>query len=134
AAAIYDVALLIPLAIPGLVDFATAQLHGLHRTLELTGHFPEFAPLHFLFMNVMASISVVWGVMRIRDPRREYGFYDCVMRGSIALTILYYVLFSGVSSLMWIFIVGELFWAFVQFSSLFYQRQTIPKHELKSRS
>ena len=53
-------------------------------------------------------------MMRLRDPRPEYGLYDCAMRLAIASTILYYVLAAGVSSLMVTFIVGELFWALVQ--------------------
>lgn len=114
AAALYDVVLLLPFAIPGLVSLALTQLQGLHEALELSGQFPAFSPLHLLFLNIMASISVVWGVMRLRDPRSEYGLYDCAMRFAIASTILYYVLAAGVSSLMVTFIVGELFWALVQ--------------------
>lgn len=133
AAALYDVVLLLPFAIPGLVTVMIGQLSGLHYSLELAGQFPEFSPLHFLFMNIMASISVVWGAMRLRDPRAEYGLYDCVMRLLIATTILYYVLFAGVSSLMWTFIVGEIFWGTLQFTPYILTVRKRRKGELESQ-
>ena len=48
AAALYDLVLLLPFAIPGLVSLALTQLQGFHESLQLSGHFPDFSPLHLL--------------------------------------------------------------------------------------
>ena len=47
--------------------FAFPLLSTIHKKFGFTGEIPEFLPTHFLFMNLMGSIVIVWS-----DTSREY--------------------------------------------------------------
>ncbi len=120
---IYDIVLMIPFAIPGVVSWTMTQLGELHANLHLSGTFPEFTSLHLFFINLMASITVVWSVLRIRAPIPLYGIYDTVARVLISLLMLVYLLIYDVSEILWIFFISEIAWALMQINGYFFKQK-----------
>ena len=116
---IYDVVILLPFAIPGVVEWTMLFISNIHHSLFLQGSMPTFSPFHFLFINVMAIVSIVWSVIRIMNPLAIYGWYDTVARILIAITMLVYLVEYQVSQILWVFIVAEVAWATLQINGYF---------------
>ena len=123
---IYDIILMIPFAIPGVVSYTMTQVGNLHTTLSLSGSFSEFSPFHLFFINLMALVTIVWAVLRVRTPIPRYGIYDSVTRVLIAILMLVYLLMFNISEILWIFFVSEVTWALLQINGhLFKQKDSL---------
>ena len=118
---IYDIIIMIPFSVPGLVELTLYQMSTIHNSLSLSGTVPEFSSLHLLFINIMAIITIVWSVLRVRNPIPLYGIYDTVIRMLIAVTMLVYLLLYNVSEIMWLFLMAEVTWAVLQINGYFYK-------------
>ncbi len=59
ASGLYDILLMFPFAIPGLAASVLILISQIHLHLSLPGLTPEFSPFHLLFVNIMASVSIV---------------------------------------------------------------------------
>lgn len=114
---IYDIVLMIPFAIPGVVWWTMSQMQIIHQHFELSGNFPALSSFHLFFINVMAVITIVWSVLRVHRPMPKYGMYDTVARIALAILILYYLLLENVSEVLWLFFFSELIWATLQLYS-----------------
>jgi len=121
ASGIYDILILLPFAIPGVVELVFTLINKLHNDLTLTGSMPEFSPYHFMFVNIMATISIVWAVIRVRNPSTLYACYDTVARLFIASTMLVYLLYYDVTQIIWLFFAAEISWAILQINGYFYK-------------
>jgi len=118
---IYDIVVMLPFAIPGVVEWTMAQLQSIHNSLSLSGSIPEFLPFHFLFINIMALITIVWSVLRVRNPIPIYAVYDTMVRILIAVTMLIYLVHYNVTEILWLFFVAEVFWAALQINGYYYK-------------
>ena len=118
---IYDIVIMIPFAIPGVVSWTMHQISNIHNSLSLSGTVPEFSSLHLLFINIMAVITIVWSVLRVLNPTPLYGLYDTVARLLIALLMLVYLLQYNVSEIMWLFFMVEVTWAALQINGYFFK-------------
>lgn len=114
ASGIYDAVVLLPFAIPGLSVLVISYLGSLHQWLGFSGGVPPFDPFHMVFVNLLGAISVMWGVLRARDPQWIYGYYDTIIRLTIAAIMLLYLLYYEVTPILWVFFVVEFAWALLQ--------------------
>nr|WP_086939856.1 hypothetical protein [Thaumasiovibrio occultus] len=121
ASGIYDALMMLPFAIPGLSALVLQYLAYLHQQLGLAGAIPVFTPFHLLFVNIMASISIVWAVIRIRNPTALYAWYDTAARLLIAAIMLVYLLRDGISGIIWLFFATEVIWAALQINGYFFK-------------
>lgn len=80
ASAWYDLVVTIGFATPWTFAAVHAVLLWTIQGLQLPGSFPAFDPVHMLMANLLGSVVTVWAVLRIRDPRVQYGRYDAVAR------------------------------------------------------
>jgi len=62
ASGIYDILIMLPFAIPGVAELVLTFISQMHYEFLLKGSMPEFSHLHLMFVNIMASISIVWGL------------------------------------------------------------------------
>ena len=118
---IYDIVIMIPFAIPGVVAWTMHQISNIHNSFMLSGSVPEFSSLHLLFINIMAIITIVWSVLRVINPIPLYGIYDTVARIFIAAIMLVYLLLYNVSEIMWLFFMVEVTWAALQINGYFFK-------------
>jgi hypothetical protein len=118
---IYDIVIMIPFAIPGLVAWTMHQISNVHDSLMLAGTVPEFSSMHLLFINIMAIVTIVWSVLRVIDPIPLYGIFDTVSRIFIAAIMLVYLLQYNISGILWIFFMVEITWAIIQINAYFFK-------------
>jgi hypothetical protein len=118
---IYDIVIMIPFAIPGVVAWTMYQISNIHNSLVLSGTVPEFSPMHLLFINIMAIVTVVWSVLRVINPNPLYGLYDTIARIFIAVIMLVYLVQYNVSEILWLFFTFEVAWAALQINGYFFK-------------
>ena len=114
---------MLPFAIPGVVEWTMMQLQNIHNSLSLSGSIPEFSAFHYLFINLMALITIIWSVLRVHNPIPIYAAYDTVARVLIAITMLIYLIQYNVTEILWLFLVAEVAWAALQISGYFYKHK-----------
>jgi hypothetical protein len=114
ASGIYDVLFTLPFALPGLAAWNIAQISTLHDFLGLSGSIPEFAPMHWFFVNLMGSLVVVWSALRIYKPEPILGLFDGFARVLFSSSMLYYLLVHNQTGILWLVFVPEITWGVVQ--------------------
>ncbi len=124
ASGIFDIALMLPFAIPGVAGWVILQIQAIHEALSLSGSMPEFSPFHLMFVNLMACITIVWSVLRVMNPSVLYGIYDTIVRLIIIIIMLVYLLAYDVSQIIWLFVLLESGWAAFQINGYVYKRQS----------
>jgi len=112
ASAVYDLLLTAPFATPWSFPFAHAQLSTLNQHLG-GGALPAFGPFHMLFAGLMASLVLVWSVLRLRAPSVALGRHDGSARCLFALWMGATLAATG-APLLWLFLVPETAWGIVQ--------------------
>ncbi|ROV58964.1 hypothetical protein EGH82_15900 [Vibrio ponticus] len=121
ASGIYDIIMMLPFAIPGVSGVVIDLIYQAHYGFELAGTVPSFSPFHLMFVNLMASISIVWAVIRVANPIALYAWYDTATRVVIALLMLVYLFGYGVTPMIWLFVVAEIAWAVLQINGYLYK-------------
>lgn len=121
---IYDIVLLIPFFIPLITPEVFSLINKIHIALSLNGDQLILSPASFLFVNIMAAISILWGTIRFISPTKLNLLADTIIRLVISLLMLYYLLTQNVSEIIWIFLTGELSWAIVQVAALYRKNET----------
>lgn len=112
ASAIYDLVVTAAFATPW--SFAIV-----YYFLNLISPEPVFEPTHMLFVNLFGSIVIVWSILRIRDPKPIYGFYDSIGRALFSTWFIYYLVLYSINPVTWIFAVFEIFWFAIQIYGFF---------------
>lgn len=112
ASAVYDLLLTAPFATPWTFAFAHAQLSGINQRLGGAA-LPDFGPFHVLFACLMASIVLVWTVLRLRATSVMLGRYDGVGRFLFSAWMAWALAASG-APLLWLFVVPEFCWGVAQ--------------------
>ena len=120
ASAFYDVLVTAPFATP----WTFAWTHGL---LGQLAPLAPFEPIHVLFANMMASLILVWSVLRLRHPHPVFGLYDSLTRFLFLVWELYFLLFLGVSPVLWMFAAFEFVWLVIQLVGYLILRRKIGK-------
>jgi hypothetical protein len=111
---VYDLAVTFPFAFPVLCELQVQFLTRLHVSLDLSGGIPDFQPIHYFFMNLMGSVVIVWSILRIKHPENILGLYDSYARFMFAGVMLFYLLMSQVTGLLWFLVFPEIAWGVVQ--------------------
>ena len=114
ASGAFDVLILLPFLLPGVSSYTMELLASLHLLLGLAENFTVFEPIHLLFVNLMALVSIMWGVLRYRNPLATYGNIDSFIRLIIASFMAYYLLVESISPIIWPFVFSEIIWAVLQ--------------------
>lgn len=127
SSAIYDLIVTVLFALPVVAAYKIGLFHLLHVHFQLAGTFPEFSPLHLMFVNLMGAIITVWSVLRIANPDAKYGFYDAIGRLMFSTIMAYYLLVANVSALIWLFLIPEFAWCIFQFFGYWQASQTVEK-------
>ena len=120
---IYDIVVMLPFAIPSVVEWTMSQITNVHNSLLLTGSIPEFSPLHFLFINIMAIVTIAWSILRVRNPIPLYATYDTVTRILIAIIMLVYLLKYNVTEIIWLFFIMEVIWIILQINGHYFKNK-----------
>lgn len=114
ASALYDILVTLPFAFPVISAWQLTFYANLHQQLGFSGEFPLFEPTHLFFVNLMGSVVLVWSLLRMARPEPIYGLADGLTRLLFSAWMVIYMLFYGVSGLLWLFFVPELSWGIVQ--------------------
>ena len=118
ASGIYDVVLLLPFAVPVAASWIIKKLGVINDLLSLPGTIPELSPFALLFVNMMATLAIMYSVLRIRQPNRLYGGYDVVARLLMATLIFIYLIAFEIAAVMWGFLIVEIMWAILQYIAI----------------
>lgn len=117
ASAIYDLAVSAPFATPWSFAWVHRQLDQVN-TLLGGAPLPDFHPFHVLFACLMASVVLMWSVLRLADPQPRYGLYDGAARVLFTLWMAWALTRTG-APLLWMFIVPEAAWGLAQLGLFF---------------
>ncbi len=126
ASAIYDLIAVTPFAIPGVAAWQISRLHAIATQLGSPGDFPAFQPTHLLFANLFGIFTIVWSVLRLRNPEPTYALCDAILRFAFATTLLVYVVAYHVTCVLLLFVGFELLWGGLQFVA-YAGRRGIPR-------
>lgn len=127
ASAIYDILATSLFAIPGVAVWVLNTLQSLHVAQNLAGAFPDFQPLHLLFVHFVGSVVTIWSIVRFMKPDPLYGLLDSIARVLFFIAMLYAWL-NGATDLLVFFMVPELAWGIVQLVG--YIKQTVTLRRL----
>jgi hypothetical protein len=95
----YDLLATIAFATPWSFAAVHSSLVWLTQTLQLSGAFPAFDPVHVLMANLLGSIVTAWAILRIRDPQHQFGRYNVIVRVAF-ITWQLYALSQGASMII----------------------------------
>ena len=62
---VYDIISTLGMALPGLSVVTIGLYASLHNGLGLGGQFPEFVPMHHLFVNLVGLLVFLWSLVRL---------------------------------------------------------------------
>lgn len=114
ASAAYDFIVTLAFSTPWTAIWAVEILQWLHGSLGLSGQSPDLrAPLALPFANLLGTLVGIWSIVRMRAPTREHGMADTITRVLFAGWMTYAVV-HGASTVVVLFLIGELGWALVQ--------------------
>jgi hypothetical protein len=110
---LWDLALTLPFAVPGLNSFMIGLLGRTHALLGGKAEFPTFAPLHLFFVGLFGLMCVLWAAIRAHRPSRLLAAYDTAGRFVVA-TFMIATSLSGISPVPALFAVSEIGWGVAQ--------------------
>ncbi len=126
--AIYDVVMTFPFVFPVVALWHINLITDIHRQYAFGGTVDEFLPLHLFFVNLMASVVLIWSAIRIYKPAPILGLYDSFARFLFSFNMLYYLLIHDVTSILWVMFIPELTWGLIQFFGYLSAKNKVP-HE-----
>ncbi|NRQ40915.1 hypothetical protein HII36_55300 [Nonomuraea sp. NN258] len=101
----YDLIVTAAFATPWTYAFAHDVLSAAGAALGL-GALPPLEPMQVLYANLMGSVVVVWGLLRVVRPLPLHGLLDGVARALFAAWQAY-GLADGLSGVLWPFLAIE---------------------------
>lgn len=113
ASAWYDLVVTAGFATPWSFTAIRSSLDALAGLLGIAERFPAFDPTQMLMANLLGSIVTIWAILRLRQPRVEYGRYDAAARFLFATWQLY-ALAQGAHPIIWGFFVIEVAFGIAQ--------------------
>jgi hypothetical protein len=107
AGAVYDIVSTTPLLAPWTQKLLLDLMAALNASLGLAGRVPAYDPLLAVFGNLLASIVLMWAILRLRSPEIRFGRYDAVCRVLYAIW-MGVALLGGFSSLLYLYLIPEI--------------------------
>lgn len=102
-----DLWLTTPLALPFFSEIYISILHAMHVALGLQGAVPGFAPIHWAFINIVGVMAVMWALVRLRYPIREFALTDAYARITIAAILVFWI-WQGATPMLTLFVATEI--------------------------
>jgi len=102
-----DLWLFAPLALPFFSDMYVGLIYGAHVALGLRGPISAFAPMHWVFVNIVGVLAVLWAIARIRLPVRELVLADAYGRVVVAALLVFWIA-RGATPVLAVFVATEL--------------------------
>ena len=126
AIALFDLAVTLPLAIPGLSDAWVALLLS---GFTLTGDLSWWQPLPLstsIFAVLAGLLAVLWNGCRAwRPEQRMLVGADACGRVAVAAALLYFLLVRDAPVALWLFVVSELVGALIELRALSALRRAV---------
>lgn len=119
---LYDAVFLLPLSIPIVAEFVIDWVVLLGERAMLGGGL-DLGAEGVLFVNLMAILSVLFGLFRARFPYPIVGWFDVAARMLLGGCIALYLLAFDLAQILWLFVAVEAIWALVQVLAL---RKLVP--------
>ena len=116
--ALVDLLLTLPFALPLVAGGVVDALAWIDRVLGLATPMAPLGNLGLLFLNLMGVLAVCWNGARATTGSHDLARIDIPARCVVSLLIVGYVLAGGVTPLLLVFVVTELFGALVQAGAL----------------
>ncbi len=102
-----DLWLTAPFALPFFSEVYVSIIAALHVALGLPGGVPGFAPFHWVFVNITGVLAVLWALVRLRFPIRDFAIADAYGRVIVA-AILVFWMWLGTTPMLTLFVLTEL--------------------------
>lgn len=102
-----DLILTWPFAFPFIAEFYVSLMYWLHHAVALDSDLPAFAPMHWVFVNIMGVLAVLWAYIRIRYTTEYLGRADAFARLFVTLLLLYWII-MGATPVLMLFITTEI--------------------------
>ena len=80
----FDLWVTTPFALPFFSEIYVSLVYYVHFQLGFGGTVPGFAPIHWMFINIMGVLAVLWALIRLRLPIREFALADAYARLVVA--------------------------------------------------
>jgi hypothetical protein len=110
-----DLAITIAMATPGLSRLFVAALDALGGVTGWAAPIPHVTSFLMFCLNLAGVLGVAWNSARWVTASYELARMDAVARLVVAALIVYYVVALGVTPVLLLFVVTELFGSLVQF-------------------
>lgn len=103
----FDLWVTTPFALPFFAEIYVSLVYYVHFQLGFGGTVPGFAPIHWMFINIMGVLAVLWALIRLRLPIREFALADAYARLVVAALIVYWI-WLGATPVLAAFVVTEI--------------------------
>jgi hypothetical protein len=115
----YDLFVTWPFAAPfTMAIFWGSVMSPLNASLGL-GPLPDLDVHSMLFANFFGTVVIIWSLVRLVWNDTRLAIYDGVARGFFSAW-MGVALFSGITPLVWIFLVPEILFALLQIAGFFW--------------
>ncbi|HMQ58437.1 MAG TPA: hypothetical protein PKE65_07805 [Rhizobiaceae bacterium] len=118
AGALYDLVVVGPLALPVVALWHLEVLFHINSMLGFTGAFPEFAPIHLVFVNLFGMVIIVWAAMRFLAPAPVLARGDMLLRLGVSAILAWYAADPAVHRIVLIFLTLEIAWGLADWRCL----------------
>ena len=115
---IYDIVSTIGMAVPGVSVLTIGLYASLHQSLGLGGQFPDFTPMHHMFVNCTGVLAFVWSIARMRSLDVFMVKCDIGARFFLSAVILYSTFAAGTSQIFLAFVATETIGAVLEIVAL----------------
>mgnify|MGYP000265032480 FL=1 len=102
-----DIAVTGWLALPGLSQYLFTLVYWLDTQLGFATVAPDFAPVHWLMINLAGGLGVLWNTARLLDPSWRLHRVDAWARLWVGGLIAAYVVGGGVTPVLLAFVATE---------------------------
>jgi hypothetical protein len=118
AGAVYDLAVIGPLATPWTARPQLEIMNAVNDALEFSGTMPVFLPVHILFINLFGTFVLLWALARLFFFRQAFATADLVIRVCVSAILFWYALEGNVNGIVKLFFAVELVIAALDYSAM----------------
>lgn len=116
--AIFDLLVTGLFAFPGLAQITMDVLVAINNTALTPYEMPTLPALAWLFINLMGALGMVWALGRIFQPSASLARVDALARLVVAGLLVYYLSYTAVPAILWVFVITEVLGSLWQFRTL----------------
>jgi hypothetical protein len=110
----FDLLMTAWLAIPGLSDWFIQLIDRIGVITGWAAPLAPFDPFAMFMVNLAGVLGVAWNWARWRSASYELAKLDAAARLAVAALILYYVFVLGVTPVILLFVISEVFGSLVE--------------------